>query len=409
MESCALAELAITGVGVTSAIGQGKERFTSALLGGASAFRVMQRPGRQKDSAFLGAEISALERPPQVSERILRTLSFTSQIALATLQEAWDDARVDAVDPCRVGLIVGGSNVQQRELVQTYEAYAQRTRFLRPTYGLSFMDTDLCGVCTQQFGIAGTAYTVGGASASGQVAIILAAQAVQTGQVDVCIALGSLMDLSYWECQGLRSLGAMGSDRYANEPGLASRPFDRDTDGFIYGECCGAVVVEAVDSATRPGVQPYARLSGWGMVVDANRNPAPSVEGEARALQAALRRARTAPGEVDYINPHGTGSQLGDTTELAAIRAAGLAAAYLNATKSLVGHGLTAAGTVEVVATLLQMRAGRLHPTRNLDIPIDPGCNWVRSEPIAHRIETAVTLSMGFGGFNTALCLHRYR
>lgn len=407
MKSSMRLDVIVTGVGVTSAIGRGARAFTRALFEGPNAFAVMQRRGRQKDSSFLGAEIPSLVLPHEVLPQNVRKASLTAQAALVTLDEAWNDARLSDVDPVRIGLIIGGSNVQQREQVQTHEAYSGRTQFLRPTYGMSFMDTDLCGLCTEHFGINGLAYTVGGASASGQLAIIQAIQAVLSEQVDVCIALGALMDLSHWECQGLRSIGAMGSDRYSKEPERASRPFDRDRDGFIYGECCGAVVVERAGSLVRSGVTAYARVSGWGVAIDANRNPNPSFEGEVKAISSALWRAGCAPEDIDYVNPHGTGSIVGDETELSALRATRITRTRLNATKSIIGHGLSAAGAVEVVATLLQMRTGRLHPTRNLDHPIDPSFDWVREEPVAHAMENALTLSMGFGGINTALCLQR--
>ncbi|HEU4888427.1 MAG TPA: beta-ketoacyl synthase N-terminal-like domain-containing protein [Thermoanaerobaculia bacterium] len=394
----------VTGMGVISAIGQGKATFTAALLAGEAAFGVMQRPGRQRESAYLGAEIGEIAFPEEITRQTLRAASLSAQVALVVVQEAWTEARLSDVDPRRIGLIVGGSNVQQRELTQVHEAHRDSATFLRPTYGLSFMDTDLCGFCTAQFGIRGMAYTVGGASASGQLAIIQAAQAVITGQVDVCIAVGALMDLSHWECRGLRALGAMGSDRYADEPALACRPFDREHDGFIFGESCGAVVLESLESSEKRGVKPYAALDGWGVSMDGNRNPDPSLEGETQAIRNALDASGWTPEQVDYVNPHGTGSTVGDETELKALHACGLNGAYLNATKSLTGHGLSAAGTVEVIATLLQMQAGRLHPTRNLENPIDDTLNWVRQNPIDHQIKKALSLSMGFGGVNTALC-----
>ena len=394
----------VTGVGVIAATGQGKAAFASAVLEGKHAFRVMQRPGRQRESAYIGAEIGEIKFSADISRQRLRSASLSAQAALAVLQEAWTDARLSGVDSRRIGLIVGGSNIQQRELEQTHEAYRDRSAFLRPTYAISFMDSDLCGFCTAQFGIRGLAYTVGGASASGQLSIIQAAQAVLTKQVDVCIALGALMDLSHWECRGLRAIGAMGSDRYEREPSLACRPFDRDHDGFIFGECCGAVVVESLESSGRRAVKPYANLRGWGIVMDGNRNPDPSLEGEIGAIQSALDCSGLSAAQVDYVNPHGTGSISGDETELKALRACRLTNAYLNTTKSLIGHGLSAAGTVEVIATLLQMQTGQLHPSRNLENPIDPALNWVRDKPIDHPIENALTLSMGFGGINTALC-----
>jgi len=399
--------LVVTGMGVISAIGQGKAAFAAALLDGKAAFNVMRRPGRQRESAYIGAEIREMEFSPCIAERTLRAASLSAQAALVVLQEAWVEARLSDVDPRRIGLVVGGSNIQQRELAEIHEGYRERSAFLRPTYALSFMDSDLCGFCTAQFGIRGLAYTVGGASASGQLAIIQAAQAVSADQVDVCVALGALMDLSYWECQSLRALGAMGSDRYADEPALACRPFDCDHDGFIFGESCGAVVIESSELSRRRGIKPYAALRGWGFAMDGNRNPEPSLEGETRAIQSALGAALLPPAQIDYVNPHGTGSVVGDETELKALHACGLKDAYLNATKSLIGHGLSAAGTVEVIATILQMQAGQLHPTRNLENPIDPTLNWVRNKSIDHPIENALTLSMGFGGINTALCWQR--
>jgi len=398
-------ELLITGVGITSAIGQGKAAFTPALMQGQHAFRVMQRPGRQKDTSFIGAEIPSLSYPERFSKRVLRTASFSGQVAMVTLQEAWDEANLAAVDPSRIGLVIGGSNLQQRDLIQTYENYKDRAHLVRPTYGISFMDSDLCGLCTEQFGIRGFAYTVGGASASGQVAILQAIQAVQTGQVDICIAMGALMDLTHWECQALRSLGAMGTDRYADEPAMACRPFDKNRDGFIYGESCGAVVIERADFAMSRQIKPYAILSGWAVAMDGNRNPNPSYEGEVQVIRRALEQGNLSPQEIDYINPHGTGSTIGDAIEIKAIQDCQLSHAYINATKSITGHGLSAAGTVEIIATLIQMKESRLHPTRNLENPINSSFNWVRGQSVPHDIKHALSLSMGFGGINTAICL----
>jgi malonyl-ACP decarboxylase len=408
MKNQSKSDLIISGIGITSAVGQGKDAFTAAIMEGRHAFSVMQRPGRQQQgTSFLGAEISSLIPPESLSKRLLRSASFSGQAALITIQEAWAEANLDAADPLRIGLVIGGSNFQQREMMQTYKSYAERPQFIRPTYGLSFMDSDLCGLCTEQFGIRGLAYTLGGASASGQAAIIQAIQALQIGQVDICIAMGALMDLSYMECQALRTLGAMGSDRYAAEPALACRPFDKLRDGFIYGECCGAVVIERVDYARERKVKPYAKVAGWAMTMDGNRNPNPSYDGEVWVIQKALEQASLTAKDIDYINPHGTGSMIGDETELRAIHDCQLSHAYINGTKSITGHGLSAAGTVEVIATLLQMKELRLHPTRNLIEPMDSFCNWVQELSIPHAVNHALSLSMGFGGINTALCLQK--
>jgi malonyl-ACP decarboxylase len=401
-----MSEIAITGVGIATPVGQGKIEVERALLQGANAFRVMQRTGRQFiGTAFLGAEIEALQLPDRIPPKLLRTLSWSAKAALATVAEAWLDARLTEVGARRIGLVIGGSNVQQRELVLQQDAFRDRFDFLRPTYGQMFMDTDVAAICTEHFGINGFAWTCGGASASGHLAIIQAIQAVESGQVDACIAVGALMDLSYWECQAFRALGAMGSDKFAHDPAAACRPFDRRHDGFIYGENCGAVVIERRAHAR---TEPYAAIRGWSYVVDGHRNPDPSVQGEMQAIEIALAKAGWAATDIDYVNPHGTGSLIGDAIELEALENSGFAGTSINATKSILGHGLSAAGTVEVVATLLQMRAGRLHPTRNLEDPISTNFAWVRSEAVSARLRRALTLSFGFGGINSALCLESY-
>ncbi len=403
--------LVVSGLGIVTAIGQGADAVTDALLAGRHGFGHLQRPGRQlpardgqasSPAPFIGAEIPALRLPDGLPAAMLRTTSLSGQAALAVLHEAWANAGLDDVDPARIGLVIGGSNLQQRELVAMQDSYRGRERFLRPSYGMGFMDSDLCGLCSEVFPIRGFAHTLGGASASGQAAVIHALEAVRSGRVDACIAIGGLMDLSYWECQGLRSLGAMGSDRYAEDPASACRPFDASRDGFIFGESCAALVVERAGRARTH--TPWAELAGWGMALDGNRNPNPSLDGECTAIARALSMAGVQPEGIDYVNPHGTGSHIGDITEVQALRDSGLGHVRLNTTKSLLGHGLTAAGAVELAVVLLQMRAGRLHPSRNLLEPIDPDLRWVGDTSESHAIRAALNMSMGFGGINTAIC-----
>ncbi|NSL86235.1 polyketide beta-ketoacyl:ACP synthase [Chitinophaga sp. Mgbs1] len=400
------ADIVITGAGIITAAAQGKAAVTDTLLNARSAFAVMQRPGRQHNTAFLGAEIPEIIYPAHFSKKLLRGITLTGGAALVAVEEAWQEARLSGVPPHRIGLITGGSNFQQRELMQIIDAYREKPVFIRPAYGISFMDTDVCGLCTEVFNIRGMSYSAGGASASGQLAVLQAIQAVQSGQVDVCIALGALMDLSFWELQSLRTLGAMGSSKYADDPAAACRPFDRNRDGFIYGECSGAIVIERMTTAAERQVQPYAAISGWAMAMDGNRNPNPSYDGECAVIRQALEKAGIHPKDIDYINPHGSGSLVGDETELQALQDCGLAHAFINTTKSITGHGLTAAGMVEVIAVILQMKAGMLHPCRNLEDPADPSFNWVRGT-LQHQIRHALSLSFGFGGINTALCLRR--
>lgn len=402
--------LIASAVGVISNIGQGKAAFADALWQGEHRFGYLQRAGRvapgDETKPFLGAEITDFERPQRVNRGLLRTASLSSQLALCAIEEAWDEAKLDNVPSARIGLVVGGSNVQQRELVVTQEKYAGRSQFIRPAYGMSFMDSDICGLATEVFGITGMAYTIGGASASGQVALIEAAEAVRSGRVDVCIAVGAMMDLSYWELQGFTALGAMGSSRFADTPDKACRPYDTDRDGFIFGENCAAIVIERADLQDRDALEPYAQMTGWAMHMDANRNPDPSLSGEMTVINNALKMAQWQSSEIDYVNPHGTGSPVGDETELNALFETQLTDAYINTTKSVTGHGLTAAGAVETAATLLQLKAQKLHGSRNLDNPMTTGCRLVTQTHTAD-MKKALKLSMGFGGMNTAVCWQR--
>ncbi|QMU78246.1 polyketide beta-ketoacyl:ACP synthase [Streptacidiphilus sp. PB12-B1b] len=406
-------DVVVTGLGVTTAVGQGKDDFIAALLDGRHAFGFLQRPGRRPPArpdggttVFLGAEMGEPAVPGSIAARTVRTASLSARAALATLDEAWHEAGLDDADPSRIGLVIGGSNVQQRELTLLHARYADGPEFVRPTYGMGFMDSDLCGFCTEQFPIRGFAHTLGGASASGLLAVLQAVRAVQSGQVDVCVALGALMDLSYWECLAFQAMGAMGSHRWADDPAAACRPFDRNHDGFIFGEACAAVVVERADGRRHP--TPYARFRGGGTAMDGTRNPHPSLEGEVAVVEAALREAGLSASAVDYVNPHGTGSPTGDAVELQALARCGLTHARINATKSITGHGLAAAGAVEIVATLLQMREQKLHPTRNLVDPLDGTFPWVREKAEDYAFRTAVSLSMGFGGISSAICLEKW-
>ncbi len=404
-----MSNIEITGMGIITSNGQGVAAFKEALLSGATQFAYLKQPGGESIKPFIGAEIPDIDvktRFPEYSG-LLRTATKSAQLAIVAVAEAWQDAKLTSskVNPERVGLVVGGSNLQQRYQQQTWQRYNSRQEFIRPTYGLTFWDTDILGLISQCFQIQGEGYSVGGASASGAVAIIHAARQILMGNSDICIALGTLSDLSGLELQALMNLGAMGSERFADRPDLACRPFDKDHDGFIYGEGCGAVILERTDHAQQRGVQSHGQLKGWGLALDGNRSPEPSQKGEERAINAALAIANLQPESIDYVNAHGTGSPLGDQTEVAALKSVGLHHCLVNSTKSLIGHCLTAAGVVEAIATILQMKFSFCHPTKNLVNPIDTNLNWVKETSVQAEIKYAISNSFGFGGINTALLI----
>ncbi|HEY0837829.1 MAG TPA: beta-ketoacyl synthase N-terminal-like domain-containing protein, partial [Azospirillum sp.] len=242
----------VTGIGVATGFGYGKDALRDGLFAPSNLFGTLERPGRrvpETGETFIGIE---LPEPPEVlPRRVARTTGLTGRVVAAVLDEAWREAGLDALDPERIGLIIGGSNLQAREHLLTQQAYAgERMAYLPPRYGHMAFDTDLCGLCASAFTIRGFAHTVGGASASGALAVLHAAEAVRAGRVDACIVLGAMQDPSYVELRALRTLGAMGSDRYAAEPGRACRPFDRGRDGFVFGESAAALVIRRDDGGT---------------------------------------------------------------------------------------------------------------------------------------------------------------
>ena len=406
-----MSNIKITGMGLVTPIGQGVAAFREALLSGKTQFGYLKRPGRENPKPFIGAELPDIDVKSLFPEqsRLLRTAAWSAQIATVAVAEAWQDAKLNSgqVNPERIGLVIGGSNLQQRYQQQTWQRYHSRLEFLRPTYGLTFWDTDILGLLSQCFQIQGEGYSVGGASASGAIAIIHAARQILMEITDICIALAPLFDLSAYECQGLMNLGAMGSERFADRPDLACRPFDQDHDGFIYGEGCGVLILEREDHAQQRGVASYGNLVGWSLVLDGNRSPEPSQKGEERAMNAALAMAGLLPEQIHYVNTHGTSSPLGDKTEVAALKSVGFHHCLLNSTKSLTGHCLTAAGVVEAIAMLLQMNSSFCHPTHNLVNPIDDTLNWVKETSVEAEIQYAISYSFAFGGINTALLVEK--
>jgi malonyl-ACP decarboxylase len=208
------------------------------------------------------------------------------------------------------------------------------------------------------------------------------------------------------ELQGFYNLGAMAGARGGAFPLARCRPFDGDREGFVPGQGAACLVLESGHSAARRSAPVWARLAGHALCLDANSLADPRVAGEAWVMAQAIRRAGLTPDRIDYVNAHGTGSTLGDQVEVAALRevfGAEVGRPWINSTKGLVGHCLCAAGVVEAVATIVQLRDGFVHPNANLRRPIDPGCRFVGARAERASIEFALSNGFGFGGFNTSV------
>lgn len=413
--------IAITGLGIVSAIGNNVDAFATALKEGKCGIASLEAGDGPAISPSLGAMItdfsvdSALERVDGFSEDFLKNFRIATMRAPVGIQytsvsalEAWCCAGLHrrAPAPENIGIVVGGSNLSQQYTFELMDKFSKNPLYLNPRYPLHYMDTDHVGTVSHVLGIRGEGFTVGGASASGSVALVKGMQMIRRGDMEVCLVIGAMANLSPMEMQGFHNIGAMGGRKFKEQPLNSCRPFDSSHEGFIYGQGCGCMVLESLSSVKHRGGDVLALLSGGFQCLDGNCLSNPDEEGEVRAMTMAMRQAKVEPAEIDYVNTHGSSSPLGDRTEVRALKRIfgdHLGDVWINSTKSLTGHCLSSAGMIESIATIVQMSRGFVHPNLNLEQPIDDCCRFVgeKSEPVA--ITTALKNSFGFGGINTSL------
>jgi 3-oxoacyl-[acyl-carrier-protein] synthase II len=270
------------------------------------------------------------------------------------------------------------------------------------------MIIDMCaGLVSMRFGFKGPNYATVSACASSAHAIADAFRVVQRGEADIMIAGGAEATITQTSMAGFCQARAMSTRNDA--PEKASRPFDKGRDGFVMGEGSAIIIIESLEHAQKRGARIYGEVMGAGMTADAYHMTAPHPDGEgaARAMKLAIKDSGITPGQVSYINTHGTATDLGDIAETRAIKTVLGEHAYkvpCNSTKSLSGHLLGAAGAIELVACLKSIETGWLHPTINLDDP-DPECDldYVPNQKRQHDVKFAVSNSFGFGGHNVSL------
>ncbi|MGA1867989.1 MAG: beta-ketoacyl synthase N-terminal-like domain-containing protein [bacterium] len=415
----------ITGMGIVCSIGSTIRTFAQSLKDGKSGIGRLHYEGHPPIPVSIGAEINdfsfdallkerscGADTLVQKAQRAARRSPYAVQCSVIAALEAWKEAMLheEPIPSGRIGVIIAGQNLTSKYQYGLYEKFTQNPEYLNPRYALHFMDTDQVGTLSEIFAIQGEGCTVGGASASGNVAIIKGMQLIQLGIVDACMVVGSMADLSPMEIQGFCSIGAMGGKRFADQPFKACRPFDRDHEGFIYGQGCGCLILESGTCAEHRKIKVMAEIAGGALLLDGNRLSDPNEEGEMRAMESVMGQARLKVSDIDYINTHGTSSPLGDETEIRAIRRTfnkRVSDIWINATKGLTGHCLYAAGIIECIATIIQMREGYVHPNINLDNPIDPQCRFCGKSAVQADIKKAISNSFGFGGINTSILLNK--
>lgn len=404
-------QIAVTGIGAVSALGCGAGQLLDGLRAGRCGIRAgadaaldlqLLAPLPECDT---GAAAGALGLDAALADK-LQALGHRAgparRSALLAAAEAWQQAGCSA-DSARVGLIVAGSNLDQQGAAQAFQRVAAG-KAVRPSYAAQFMDTDYVGAISAALGVRGEGYAVGGASASGGVALAQARRALLSGDVDAVLVVGVPMMLSNAELGALRAVGALYAGAVPEAGRFACRPFDRGAAGFVYGQASAALVLELNGAVRAARRAPLALLAGAAMGLDANHSTNPSVDGEAAAMRRALAQAGLEPADIALVSAHGTSSVLGDQIEAQALRAVFGQAGRgprINMPKSLLGHCLAGAGVLEAVALVLQLRHRFAHANPALEDPIDGALRWVGKKAEECTLRAAMSNSFGFGGINT--------
>jgi 3-oxoacyl-(acyl-carrier-protein) synthase len=311
----------------------------------------------------------------------------------------------------RFGHVLAGHNVNSNYVYEGHKVFLEEPEFIDPLYGVVSEDTDVLSVISELLGLKGPSFTVGGACASGNLGLMAGLDLLRSGRVDAVLVTGASNDLDPPSLHSWVIIEALSFRSFNDEPARASRPFDALREGFVPSQGSAAVVLETMASARARGARVRAEILGASAASDATRLTKPDLGGQARAMRGALQDARVAPEDVDYVNAHATSTPLGDAVEVAALKevlGSHAGRVPVNATKSMLGHCLSAAGLVELVATVLQMERGVLHPTINQEKK-DPelDLDFVPNQAREARVRVAISNGFGFGGLNSCVVVGR--
>ncbi len=406
----------VTGLGALTPVGNDVDTYWQALLTGKSGAAPITKFDTTGMSVTFGAEIKNFNPADHVDVREAKRMDPFVHYAVAAGREAVKDAGIDFSkgDPYRYGAIIASGIGGLIELQEQHERFLKKgPSRTSPFFVPKMMLNAAAGHLSILFGLHGPSWGVASACASANHAMGTALRLIQHGDADVVLTGGTEAALTYLAISGFANMGALSKRNDA--PEKASRPFDKNRDGFLLAEGAGILVFEKLEHAKARGAKIYAEVLGVGNSNDAHHITAPDPDGSggAYAMKRALQDANLGPGDISYINAHGTSTPLNDKIETAAIkRVFGDHAAKIpiSSTKSMVGHLLGAAAAVELQATILAIRDGVIHPTINYETP-DPECDldYVPLEKRAVRIENAMSNSLGFGGHNSAIIVGRLR
>lgn len=405
----------VTGMGMVTPLGLDESVVRARLFAGQGGIRRMtaldpaafkSKNGAEIDSGALAAALAALELKP--SDRAM-------DMALVASGQALAQAGLLPAGPGSPGedtaVLIGSGSGPSHAVTESWQAYAaQGARGVRPTTVPRCMINVLSSQVSIRFGLKGPNYVVVAACSSSTMALGIGYRMILHGYARRVLCGGSDSMFTAPLYAGWDNLGVMSR---SPDPDKACRPFDAGRDGFVLGEGAGAVVLEALEEARARGARIRAEIHGYGETSDATHITRPSVEGQSAAMKEALRSARMAPGDIDFVNAHGTATKANDVCEAEGIRAVFGSEAdrvFVVSSKSFFGHLLGAAGIVETLAAILCLEEGRLHANLNLDQP-DPMCNvrLVGREAQAWPLRACMKNSFGFGGSNAVMILGQYK
>lgn len=405
----------ITGLGIVSPVGIGLMENWAAITAGRSGIGPITQFDATGFPSTIAGEVKGFDAKNYLSEKEARKMDRFIQLGMAAGIEAVRDAGIEVTpeNAERIGVHIGSGIGGVHTIEATTLQYAEKgQRRISPFYIPMSIINMIAGNLSIMFGFQGPNLAAVTACATSTHAIGEAGRIIEYGDADIMVAGGAEAAVTPTSMSGFGNAKALTGRN--EDPQGASRPWDRDRDGFVLGEGAGVVVLEEMEHAKRRGARIYAELAGFGMSGDAYHMTSPPADGNgaARCMRYALRNAGLAPDAVQYINAHGTSTPPGDLAETQAIKSALGAHARsvaVSSTKSMTGHLLGAAGGVEAIYTALSIYHQVAPPTINLAHP-DPACDldYVPNEARAMRIEVALSNSFGFGGTNGSLVLRRF-
>lgn len=406
--------IVITGIGLVTPYGVGKDIFWEGLISGKNAIDYLTTVDTTDSPVKVGGEVKDFDPEGLLGKKEARKMDRFTQFAVVAGIEAIKDAGLnfDKVDRERVGVIVGSGIGGIHILEQQHSLLLERGPDRISPFFIPMLISNMASAYLSiMFGLKGISFSVNTACATGATAIGEAFKAIQLGECDIVITGGTDSAITPLSIAGFANMKALST---RNDPTKASRPFDAERDGFVIAEGAGIMVIEDLESARSRGANVYAEIVGIGSTSDAYHLTAPEPEGrlQARAMELALIYGGINKEDVDYINAHGTSTPLNDVVETKAIKTLFGDLAYkipISSNKSMIGHTLGAAGAIELIATALTIKEGIIPPTINYEHP-DPECDldYVPNVKREKEVRVALSNSFGFGGHNVSIALKKY-